>query len=79
MGAPPPRPPRPRLRPQPLVRRVARRRATREDAVAGPHAPAAWGARRPSAGWVRPGSGAALGVLQGAKINPEKDQVSRPK
>lgn len=25
------------------------------------------------------GSGAALGVLQGAKINPAKDQVSRPK
>lgn len=33
--------------------------------------------RRQRAGWGR--IGAALGVLQGAKINPAKDQVSRPK
>lgn len=75
MDAPSPPPPAPSH--TPAVR--GPQRATREDVVAGPHAPAAWEARRRSAGWVRPGSGAALGVLQGAKINPEKDQVSRQK
>lgn len=58
---------------------AARRRLVRPGPPRSPRRRERRGRRRGQQAGCGLGSGAALGVLQGAKINPAKDQVSRPK